>query len=522
MHKPFREIMILSWLLLAVQLSTAQSGDDVSKPPAANLMPVTLAVVDNNSGEPVTEFSYRHQFEAPGNVSPAEVAWQPVKSNTGTTVIQAPRSCRLRVELWFTDLKAGSRCKFEFIIRSTDNLRRFTARLERGITVRGIVRDARTRKPIAGAIVTPRTDHFPPRLARDIERPSTTDASGRFVLFGADPKRGVRASHPAYDDEVDMLDVRKSRDSRFDIYLKPTTIADIHGTVCDADGKPLEGVTVAGEHGTVQSARDGAYTISGRGFRLAFSKDGYVTRKLEPRELHQSGFVTLLDRQVYLKGKVLAADGRPVESFRVLAGQAESKEESWYLPSFDCAIKNREGRFVLGIDQEGKTWFGVRASGHAIREIWADVSRSDQERVIRLEAGVKVSGKIRTSPGANSTIQAHLILRRDADDGRGLSSRDTATNWAASTTTVQVDGTLTFDHVRPDRYTLELSDRGVTRTHLAFDVPAQGLEIGEVVLLAEVESRARPSRTMSKVVASGPSPTEAFVCPMLRTPKSSA
>ena len=72
---------------------------------AASLKPVTVAVVDAETGKPVTEFSYVAGFIAPGQRSPLRDEWREVVSPSGTFTVPVPGACRLSVLVRSPDVK---------------------------------------------------------------------------------------------------------------------------------------------------------------------------------------------------------------------------------------------------------------------------------------------------------------------------------------------------------------------------------------------------------------------------------
>ena len=123
--------------VLLIFPTAACNADDPAReePPraaSAELKPLTVAVVDRETGTPVTEFSYVFAFVAPGQVGPASPQWKPVESRTGTVLVHAPPACRLWIAVRTCAVLAGSIRGHEFFIRSTDHLRRSIVVLERG------------------------------------------------------------------------------------------------------------------------------------------------------------------------------------------------------------------------------------------------------------------------------------------------------------------------------------------------------------------------------------------------------
>ena len=319
-------------------------------------------------------------------------------------------------------------------------------------------------------------------IDRDEDRHATTDERGRYELGGIDLENGVTVSHPDYDTIDPDVEKNNPDKQRIDVYLKPTVNLTLRGTVRDADGRLLKGVTVVSNKEMGRTARDGTYSLRATRISLKYSKEGYVTRELSGDEVKKNGLVVVLDRQASLHGRVLGQDGRPVESFTLLVGPGWSTEDTFYIRSFRRAVKDLAGMFAIGLDEGGRAWIGVRAEGYAPWEAWIDVPRSGRALVVRLQPGVPVWGKVLAPPGGLAGLQARLVPRRDPKDGRGLGSSEEAKKWAALTTTVGGDGDLRFDHVRPDRYTIHLSGPGVTPRYLAIDVPAEGLDLGRVRL----------------------------------------
>ena len=392
--------MLIRFISLAALLSLpAASGGTAGPPgqerppaPAADLKPFTVTVVDEQTGKPVTEFSYSFGYYAPGRVSPFKKVWQAVESPSATFVVQAPPACILYVGVRSPDFKVDTAPFSRFVVRSTDNARRTVLKLDRGVTVRGIVRDATTRRPIAGAIVSPKL-HYGMISNSDVEdRQATTDQDGHYELHGVDLESSVTASHPDYREQDVGGDAEKKAALRLDVDLKPVDRVTLRGTVRDVNGRPLEactvipcsgrewpgtlrdlngrllgGVTVSDHEKRVQTARDGTFAlplvIGGREYGsrpiMIYSKEGYVTRTIWPQEIPKDG-VVVLEHEVSLDGQVLSADGQPVRSFTVRAEPASELPGS-AAKSAERNVQDPAGRFKLWLDQAGRTRVRVRA-----------------------------------------------------------------------------------------------------------------------------------------------------------------
>jgi hypothetical protein len=487
---------------------TSAPGRGPAPATGAGLRPFTLSVVDRETGKPVTEFSYTAAYRAPDGRRWSEDAWRSVKSASGTFVIQVPPVYVLSVAVRSHDIKAGSSLFHEFRIHSTDNVRSGIVELVRGAAVHGTIRDAKTLKPIAGAIVRPRVEYGMVIYGGIEERQAISDRDGHYKLNGVDLEFGVSADHPDYGGRDYSVDAKKGIGPLFDVYLWPVDHGTLRGTVRDANGQPLEGVTVSDNEKHVLTTRDGTYALNrvlglpGKHVMppLTFSKQGYVARRFGGYEVSKDGFVVVLQRPAMLEGQVVGPDGRPVTRFAVCAGPGKTSAEDVSLKSVERIVDDHTGRFRLGLDQEGRTWVGVRAEGYATGEAVIDVPRSGGSVVVRLESGARVAGRALVPPGGLANLEARLVLRRGSSDGRGFGSQPDVVEWLSPKTIIAADGSLRFDHVRPDRYTLLLKGPGVTSKMLALDVGPEGLDIS----LVRLAGRGRIHGSVFEEIGGGP------------------
>ena len=112
--------------------------------------PVNFTVVDAATKEPLTEFSYRISVIVPGEVDqrhePAKPARLDVKLPTGNFSVNAPVSCKIELDIDSPDVVAGYQHNETSILHvlSTDPKREFVVQVGVGMTVRGVVREAKT------------------------------------------------------------------------------------------------------------------------------------------------------------------------------------------------------------------------------------------------------------------------------------------------------------------------------------------------------------------------------------------
>lgn len=452
---------------------------------AAEFKPLTLAVVDDGSGAPVDAYSYQAWYDAPGlEDRPDQNKWTDVASPSGSVEIQAPTSCRLHVDVRAPDYIGGSAPSDEFIIRSSDSTRRIVIRLRRGITVSGTIRDSETKKPIAGAVVAPNVPYsfF---WGPDEHKQVRTGADGRYQLRGVDPKLGIDVEHDAYIHQHGGMQNDKPIGPIHDILLEPEPRFEV--TAVDPSGKPLEGVRTDDRmNEQAVSGKDGKLVLVGPViyFGLTFRKEGFIDATIPVKKVGNTrekpeGLVVVMEPAVVLAGRVLAPDGRPVPSFTIAAGPGK-------LPARrDCAqrdVQSRDGRFQLHLPKEGTTWLGVSADGFAVWEGSVDFKRGGEPVEVRLAPGVAVTARVLGPQAVRDRVEAKLVPRRDKTGIGGLPAEPPSEELAIRRTRPSADGTLRFEHVRPDRYRLFLEGRGNPHRVLALDVPGHGLDVGTVHL----------------------------------------
>ncbi|MCY3019044.1 MAG: hypothetical protein NTW87_08450, partial [Planctomycetota bacterium] len=367
MHGRCPHLFVLLLLTLVRPDAPALAGDE--KPPDANLLPLSVVVLDDATGEPVTEFSYSYWIETAGQRERGDTGdgtQRDVKCPDGIITLKAPPSCQFLISVKSRDYICDFPYCRTYTLKAEAKERRIVVKLTRGVTVSGTVLDARTKKPIAGAKISPIVP-MPPLFVPDRERFAISDGKGKYELHGVSSSHGISVSHPDYLDGGAKLPAGADKANAASVDVQLEQSESFRGTVTAPDGKPLAGVKISDGAGKeIQSGLDGSFALrspkkwwnSGKEYYLTFQNDGYIERRLNPKQAPAEAFTVVMQPLFDLTGQVLAPDGKPVTEYAVTAGPGKNP------PDFHCAeakVKHAEGRFSLRLEKHGEHWIGVRA-----------------------------------------------------------------------------------------------------------------------------------------------------------------
>ncbi len=373
------------------------------------LKPVKFTVVDGVTKKPLNEFSYSFSITVPGEVDERHEAKEParvdVKSATGTFVVPAPASCRLELDIDSPETVAGYQHNLinSFALLSSDAKREFVIQVEVGITVRGVVRDAAEKKPLAGATVAPIIDMHQAR-GPNLERAVKTDADGRFEVHGVNPQWGAVVKHPSHKSHFIACGRPEAR--RGDpllIDLKVGEAQTIRGIIRDDDSRGVQGAAISGWGVTTTSGPDGRFTLvipppDYTHGEVHFKKAGYAKKGFESVQLPMTGelavqMVPLFD----VKGTVLSSTGEPASSFTIAIGPKLDSE------SGECIaqrVQDPAGQFSVLAKEAGLNRVLVKADGHAVWKGTISVARKGVPQKIQLQPGAKVPGRVARPAGS--------------------------------------------------------------------------------------------------------------------------
>ncbi|MCY2993318.1 MAG: carboxypeptidase regulatory-like domain-containing protein [Planctomycetota bacterium] len=411
--------------------------------------------------------------------------------------VHVPRSCQLLVTI-----RARGYCSFwgyeevtaSFLIRSQEERPRVQMKLGPGRTVKGIVHDAETGVPIAGAKVRPCV-FAAPLIVSDSRRWATTDRLGKFELLGVMPGSDkVRIEHPRYG-ETDVPFPEEpegtAAEVTLDVQLGPVPGGRVSGRVVDAVGTPLPGVEVtAGHLALTESDGQGRFVLDHaegatpmRLFALIARKKGFF--KVNRQFLGEGADDLVLTLRPLPKwsGQVLSPEGSPVKKFRVQAAPLNDARVKQVIVR-DCA--DPQGQLTLEFEQAGRHWLAVQAEGCAAWEKTVEVGEQPESLAVRLERGVTVAGRVCGPLRKPREVQVVLTPDKEQDEpSSGIFFISTAEavdqamrRVACRKATLDNDGKFRIDHVRPGLYGLRVSGPDITAGKFWVAVSANDVDVG--------------------------------------------
>ena len=489
---------VCCWLIL---LATPGRSLAAEPPvPVAGPKTVTVAVVDDRTGQPVSGFTYRiavvttdvRRSDEPG-------PWQDATSPQGQFQVQVPRSCWLQVTV-----RARGYCDFwgyeeiteAFVIRSQEAHLRVQMRITRGWTVRGVVRDAETDAPVAGAKVRPQVVDAP-LVVPDRRRWATTDRLGKFELQGVMPgSHEVHIEHPRYADK----DVRVPHETEgaeaavtLDVRLRRVPGGRVSGRVTDREGSPLPGAKVSdAERASAESDAQGRFVLEYVQWATPVTQFALTARK---KGFFEDGgrFPGAAADDVTLElwplpkwtGQVLSPEGLPVKQFRVQFAPLDDSDVEQVIVR-DCA--EAEGRFTLDFEQAEPHWLAIQAEGYAAWEKTIKVGKEPQSLDVRLERGVTVTGQVWGPLRRPRQVQVVLVPEKEqGESSSGVISHSTAEvvdeamrRVSRQTTTLDDAGKFRIEHVRSGTYGLEISGPEITADRFWIRVFGDDVDVGRL------------------------------------------
>lgn len=316
-------------------------------------------------------------------------------------------------------------------------------RLEKGVTITGRVTDAKTKLPVAGAIVTAML----PRMDRpDVSASSITDAKGGFALLVLPSSYRLVAAHPAYDRKSSEAAGTSGQSVSKDFTMTP--FARVAGMVVDEGNKPVTAAAISTEDASdrmgmprmmrfaggvseASSGPDGRFSIRFSGdedLRLQAAKKGLPVAKSETLRLapgeRKSGVVLTIASGVAVSGRVTDGDGKPLSGVAVTTAEAEAGRGGMQriilsnLQQFDddAVRTGSDGTFALRL-KEGTYDFTFKREGYATRHARAQSVTSTGENIVeaKLDPAVEIRGRIvRNGIGVEGVAIGAILAGSDA------------------------------------------------------------------------------------------------------------
>jgi protocatechuate 3,4-dioxygenase beta subunit len=385
--------------------------------------------------------------------------------------------------------------------------------------VSGVVREAATRRPLAGATVTlVGVDDGPTAVG-------VTDARGQYALVGVPAGsywpyatlKGYTADAPA--DQGEKLDLRRERSAQRDFELSPQR--RLTGRVTDEQGRPVDAAMVTlglegmgtfyglldafgggaelGARG--HSAPDGTFSMETTPFvddaarranlrmTLVALKAGYAAGYVR-LPAAGTGAVIVLRRGAPLRGRVTGPGGEPLADVPVAVAETGPLFAAQSLAAMELPAWTRsdaEGRFSVQVNPVPHL-LSFRKPGHAPRTVDVADPASAGEITVVLDPAAALSGRV---------VRA---------DGRGLAAaslslQDFGTPPAAVAGGVtDEEGRFTLADLAAGAYELKIAhDDGISATRQV-QAPAADLRV-ELAPSGTVRGRVVDAATRAPVAA---------------------
>lgn len=513
--------LILPIIVSVIGLQPGQNGPVVGDKP--DLIPIFVTVVEADTKKPIPVFEYHYSAtDAKGNTYGRWGNWQRVESSDGSFVLNLPSACTVSLGVraagfYFDTLTIT---KHEFTRNSTE--RKIIKAVARGETIKGIVLDASTKKPIPNARISP-TIFTSPSFSPDHDRSVYTGEDGRFTIDGIGSFGHLMVEHPDYHRQDyygrSPLSDEKPVDSG-DATILLDSGDTLVGVVRDDRGKPVPGAAVCVGYvsrylKTTTTAADGTFSIKGASktwdrntaYAIEIRTHGFMRFWNTFEEMPDGGFEFTLEPLFVIRGKVTSPSGQPIDDITVAAGPGKH-------PAVYESVSHRfpNAEFALGFDpkltQIGREklgdlhWVGIKADGWGVWEGRVPFKRDMKPMHVVLPPGVTVRGRIGTSNGYVKGGSAKLVPQRKRYD-EVLVADAIATTFSTLTTAIDGEGRFRFDHVRSDNYTLHYDAAGASPRSLSVVVGNDDVELGEIVATSTGRIEGRVYRKDGSIWAFG-------------------
>lgn len=381
---------------------------------------VFVAVLDNATWAPLTEFQYRTKTISKDSDIYVEWSDWKVYRGDGTLTLRVPTFCKLSIEAQAIGFPQADSHNGPFSDSLTtlivpDASHELFLRVTNSIKVTGLVVDDETGQPIADAILAPGSSF----LTSDRFR---TDSSGRFELFVEQANESIAIYHPDYNYQFATGEGTRT------VRLKRGRL--VHGKVIDKDTKlPIPDCIVEVDYGqevpwTQSSILPDTTTIDDgtvsmlRHLKLprttSTDTEGNFEFHIEPLAINtRIGFrregwrkttmpasdagiaqVELSRDKLELSGRVIDEQGKPVTTFRVTVkydGWSQRNRKEYQFNDPDGLFEINDSNSIVGYTVQAEN-YATQVHGNRLRSAGADSPFLNE--TITLHKGHTLAGRI--------------------------------------------------------------------------------------------------------------------------------
>lgn len=331
-----------------------------------------------------------------------------------------------------------------------------------GGVIEGVVRDAQTRQPVAGATVRARRDSAALELADASERVARSDGEGTFRLAGLRP--GVYALSARDAGRSTRAPVRIGlgvAEQQTDVVVLVGATAAVRGKVVDETGAAAAAVTVRafdghGEQGSAISDDAGRFALAGlapgrwmlRSTSERYIPDGHTVVELKTSDV--DGIVMRVRRGLEITGHV-----EPREICDVALAKDESADPFAHHASVTTTDR---GEFRFAPLGAGKATLSARCPNGDQGTLDVVVAADAPASVVSVQPGGSIAGRVLDTSG--QPIVGVAVTAESARDGQIMTTIVNGTVTSGVQAITSTGGAFEIRGLGPARYELAALDRG--------------------------------------------------------------
>lgn len=298
-----------------------------------------------------------------------------------------------------------------------------TIRLARAATISGRITDAKTRVPVAGAMVRVGPRRFGPGPEASVS--TQTDSKGVYSAVVAAGTYMLIVGHPGYDMNPADASATAGQTTSKDLTMSP--LARVSGTVVDESKKPVVVAVLDTENAenarfgmpSMRMMRGGDTIVSGPDGRFSMrippdqelwvraTKRGFPSVKSESLSVNagerKTGLVLIIPSGIAVGGRAIDTNGDPLSGVSVTAAEVEGGQRGMMrtfiggMPSMDDdAVRTAsDGTFTMRV-KEGSYDFTFRREGLApkiVRGQTVSVTSSPNVEAT-MEPAAEIAGRV--------------------------------------------------------------------------------------------------------------------------------